>query len=172
MRVRRYRLFSVPKWQSTTNLRSCRILDNQLAAFTLSEVEDLMPVLAPVLNPIYGAIGVHRYPTNPLRLASQSLSISMLTFLKNKKPHNYQQMVERGLFLLVYTTTKSEIQQDEYLMGIVRTRTKEACALPREYGPVNWYGSTLDTSGMPICYNWSVSSLRAYLNESLRALRG
>ena len=81
-------------------------------------------------------------------------------------------MMERGFFLLVYTTTKSEIPQDEYLMGIVRTRTKEACALPREYGPVNWYGSPLDTSGMPICYSWSVSSLRAYPNDSLRALRG
>ena len=57
-------------------------------------------------------------------------------------------------------------------MGILGTRTKKACALPREYGPVNWYGSPLDASRMPIRYNWSVNSIRTYLNESVRALGG
>ena len=63
---------------------------NQLANFTLSEVEDLIPVLAPVLTPIYSAIEILRYPKKPLRLASETLSTSILTFLKNKKPHDYQ----------------------------------------------------------------------------------
>ena len=66
---------------------------NQLADFILSEVEDLIPVLAPVLSPIYGAIGILRFPTNPLRLASETLKTSILTFLKNKRPHDYQQML-------------------------------------------------------------------------------
>ena len=113
---------------------------NQLADFTLSEVEDLIPVLAPVLTPIYGAIGILRYPTNPLRPACETPSTSILTFLKNKRPDNNQQMLERGPFMLVpkmYTTIKAEIQQDEKLMGFLLTRTKKACALPREYGPVN-----------------------------------
>ena len=143
---------------------------NQLAEFTLSEVEDLIPVFAPVLTPIYGSIRILRYPTKPLRLAFETPSTSILTFLKNKRPHNYQQMLERGLFVLVprvYTTVKAEIQQDENLMGILRTTSKKACALSREYGPVNWYGSPLDSSGMPIRYNWSLSSIRTYLNESL-----
>ena len=46
---------------------------NQLADFTLPEVEDLIPVLALLLTPIYGAIGILRYPTKPLRLASETL---------------------------------------------------------------------------------------------------
>ena len=58
---------------------------NQLADFTLSEVEDLIPMLAFLLTPIYGAIGILRYPTKPLRLASETFSTSILTFLKNKK---------------------------------------------------------------------------------------
>ena len=57
-------------------------------------------------------------------------------------------------------------------MRILRTRMKKACALPREYGPLTWYGLPLDASGMPIRYNWSVISIRTYLNESLRAVRG
>ena len=82
---------------------------NQLADFTLSEVEDLIPVLAPVLTPIFGPTGILRYPTKPLRLASETPSVSILTFIKNVKPHNYQQMLERGLYLRVprmYTTIK------------------------------------------------------------------
>ena len=84
-------------------------------------------------------------------------------------------MLDRGLFMLVpriYTTIKAEIQQDENLMGIMRTRTKKACALSREYGPVSWYGSPLDASGIQSRYNWSMNSTRLYLNESLRALGG
>ena len=132
-------------------------------------MEDLIPVLAPVLTPIYGAIGILRYPTKPLRLASETPSTSILTFLKNKRPHDYQQMLERGLFILVprmYATINAEIQQDENLMGILRTRTKKACTPPRKNGPVNWYAAPLDSSGMPLRYNWSLSSIREYLKES------
>ena len=84
-------------------------------------------------------------------------------------------MLERGLFMLVprmYTTKNAEFLQDENLLGILRTRTKRACALLGEYGPINRYGSPLDSSGKPIRYNWSLSSFRTYLNESLRALGG
>ena len=47
-----------------------------------------------------------------------------------------------------------------------------ACPLPREYEPVNWSGSTHDAAGTPVRYIWSSTTLRAYLNESLRALSG
>ena len=90
---------------------------NQLAEFTLSEVEDLIPVLAPVLTPIYGAVGILRYQTKPLPLASENLRTSILTFLVSKKSNDYQQMQERGLFMHVprmYTTFKPN--------GILRTR--------------------------------------------------
>ena len=39
---------------------------NLFSDFTLSEVEDLMPVLAPVLTPIYRAIVILRYPTKQI----------------------------------------------------------------------------------------------------------
>ena len=58
---------------------------NQLADFTLSEVEDLIPVLAPVLIPIFGATGILRYPTKPLQIASETGSVSIVTFLKKGK---------------------------------------------------------------------------------------
>ena len=148
---------------------------NQLADFTLSEVEDLIPALAPVLTPIFGPTGILRYPTKPLRLASETPFASILTFIKNVKPYNYQQMLERGLFLRVprmYTTFKNEVQQDENLAGILKARTKKACPLPREYGPVNWYTSPLDNQGIPLRFNWSFAHLREYVTECVQAMGG
>ena len=154
----------------------CQLVDGgQLADFTLSEVEDLIPVLAPVLTPIFGPTGILRYPTKPLRLASETPSVSILTFIKNIKPHNYQQMLERGLYLRVprmYTTIKNETQQDENLSGILKARTKKACTLPREYGPVNWYTSPLDDKDIPIRFNWSFAHLRKYVTECVQAMGG
>ena len=37
-------------------------MTQQLADLTLAEVEDFVPAMAPVLAPIFGAIGVSRYP--------------------------------------------------------------------------------------------------------------
>ena len=148
---------------------------NQLADFTLSEVKDSIPVLAPVLTSILGATGILRYPTKPLRLASEILTVSILTFLKNVRPQEYQQLLERGLYMKVprmYTTIKSEIQQDENLMGVLKTRTKKACPLPREYGPVNCYNAPLDRKRLPVRYDWSLTQLRKYVTECLQAMGG
>ena len=121
------------------------ITPNQLHDFTLSEVEDLIPLLGPVLTPIYGAPGILRYPTKPLRLASSTLCVSILKFLKNVKPDMAnQQMLERALYMrvpLMYTTIKSEVQQDENLMGISKARKKKTCPLSR---------NTVQSTGMPL----------------------
>ena len=148
---------------------------NQLADFTLSEVEDFLPVLAPVLTPIFGATGILRYRTKPLRLASKTPTVSILAFLKNVRPQVYQQMLERGLYTRVprmYTTIKSEIQQVENLMGVLKARTKKACPLPREYGPVNWYIAPLERKGLRVRFDWSLTQLRVYVTECLQAMGG
>ena len=114
---------------------------NQLADFTMSEVEDLIPVVARVLTPIYGAIGNLRYPTKLLRLASETSIASInLDVPEEQKPYDYQQMLERGFFMYVpriYATIKADIQQDVNLKAILRTRNKKGCPLPRKYGPDN-----------------------------------
>ena len=72
----------------------------------------------------------------------------------------------------MYTTIKNEVQQDENLAGILKTRTKEACPLPREYGPVNWYTSPLDNQGIPLRFNWSFAHLRMYVTECVQDMGG
>ena len=63
---------------------------NQLADLTLAEVEDLVEVLAPVLTPIYEAIGIPRCPTKTRRVTAQTRTTSILTVIKR-----YAQTVTR-----------------------------------------------------------------------------
>ena len=51
-------------------------MPQQLADLTLAEVEDLVPVVALVLIPIVGPLGLLCYPTKPASLAC----LSLLTF--------------------------------------------------------------------------------------------
>ena len=111
-----------------------------------------------MLTPIYGATGILRYPTKPLRLASETPIVSILTF--------YMHVLRK------YTTNKFEVLQDKNLMGILKARTMKACPYPREYGPVNWYKAPLDAQGLPVCYDWSLTSLRKYVTECLQVLGG
>ena len=70
-------------------------------------------------------------------------------------------MLERGLYMRVppmYTTIKSEIQQDENLMGVIKARTKEASPVLQDYGPVNWYNAPLDRKGLPVRFDWSLTT--------------
>ena len=46
-------------------------MPQQLADLTLAEVEDFVATMVPVLAPIFGAVGVCRYPTKPLARAVQ-----------------------------------------------------------------------------------------------------
>ena len=126
--------------QLLTDVMRFRTL-NQLGKLILGEVEDLIPVLTPVLTSINGAIGVLRYPTKPLRNASKVPSVSILTYIKNKKPLDYEWSIHRGLLHLVptrYTTIKSQPQQEENLMGVLKSRAKKIGTLAREYETVNW----------------------------------
>ena len=44
-------------------------MPQQLADWTLAEVENFIPATAPVLAPIFGPIGVARYGTKPIAMA-------------------------------------------------------------------------------------------------------
>ena len=68
-------------------------MPQQLADLALDEVEDIVPVIAPVLIPIFGALGQLRYPTKPLSLAVHVATESIFTYLQVSPPMNYAQMI-------------------------------------------------------------------------------
>ena len=83
-------------------------MPQQLADLTLAEMEDLVPVVAPVLIPIFGHLGILRYPTNPVSLAVHIATVSIFTYL----PY-YAQMIREtfsGEMPQAYTTIKTEQQ--------------------------------------------------------------
>ena len=147
-------------------------MPQQLADLTLAEVEDLVPVVAPVLIPILGALGILRYPTKPVSMAVQIATVSIFTYLQGDLPMTYECMIMEtlsGEMPQVYATVKTEPQAEENMMGVIRVRTRKAAVLPREYGPVNWYNAPLDLQGQPCRFPWSVEFVKRTINSSLRA---
>ena len=63
-------------------------MPQELADLTLAEVEDLVPVVAPVLIPIFGLLGLLRYPTKHVSLAVHIAIVSIFTYLQGSPPMN------------------------------------------------------------------------------------
>ena len=147
-------------------------MPQQLAELTLAEVEDFVATMAPVLAPIFGAIGVCRYPTKTLARAVQVHMVSFCTYLQGRPSLTYPRVVQAvlsGEMPHGYTTLKSEKQLEENLMGLLRARTRKACPLPREYGPINWYSAPLSLNGVPFRVPWTQEFIREVIRASTSA---
>ena len=69
---------------------------SQIASLTLVETEDPVPVIAPIIWPILGAVMALRYPTQPLRVAVSTPTLSILHFLDpqdDARPPDFQMQV-------------------------------------------------------------------------------
>ena len=54
-------------------------------------------------------------------------------------------------------------------MDLLRARTRKACPLPREHGPVNWYSAPLSLEGVPFRFPWSQKFIRKAIRASTSA---
>ena len=147
-------------------------MPQQIADLTLVEVEDFVATMAPVLAPIFGAVGVCRYPTKPLSMAVQVHMVSFCTYLQGRPSLAYPRVVHAvlsGEMPHGHTTLKSEKQLVENLMGLLRARTRKACPLPREHGPVNWYSAPLSLDGVPFRFPSSQNFVRKVIRVSTSA---
>ena len=146
-------------------------LPQQLADLMLVEVEDLVPVVAPVLISIFGALELLRYSTKPVSLAVHIATVSIFTYLQGSPPMSYDQMIREtlsGEMPQAYTTIKTEQQAEENMVGVVRARSRKAAVLPQEYGPVNWYNAPADLNGQPFCFPLSSDFIKRVINSSLQ----
>ena len=57
------------------------IFPSQIATLMLVETEDLIPLIGPILWPIFGAVMALRYPTQVLRAAANAPTLSILHFV-------------------------------------------------------------------------------------------
>ena len=95
-----------------------------------------MPVVAPVLTPIFGSIGVARYPTKPEAIVVSVQTASIFTYLQGLQPMNYHRMLDSvisGEVPQTYTAIQTERQLEENLKRVLWARTRKTCPLPREY---------------------------------------
>ena len=129
-------------------------------------------VVAPVLIPTFGFLGLLRYPTKPISMAVQVVTVSICTYLQGSPPMDDEYAVRELLSSEVpqaYTTIKTEQQAEEIMMGVIRARAQKARVLSREYGPVNWYNAPLDLDGKPFRFPWQNEILRWIMTTSLGA---
>ena len=136
-------------------------IPQQLRDLTLAEVEHLLPVIAPVPIPIFGPLGLLRYPTKPISMAVQVGTAFICTYLQGPPPVDYEYVVHDLLSSEVpqaYTTIKTEQRAKKNMMGVVR-----------ENGPVNWYNAPLELYGKLFRFPWPTEMLRKIINTSSRA---
>ena len=57
------------------------LFPSQMANLMLVETEDPIPVIAPNIWPIFGSVMALRYPTQPLRVAVRTPTLSILHFV-------------------------------------------------------------------------------------------
>ena len=56
-----------------------------MASLRLVETEDLIPVIALIVWPIFGPFMALRYPTQPLRVADSTPTLSILNFVDSEE---------------------------------------------------------------------------------------
>ena len=130
-----------------------------------AKVEDLVPVTAPVLIPIFRPLGLLRYPTKPISMAVQVATVSICTYLQGSPPTDYEYAVRE---LLSSEVAQTYSTAEEIMMGVIRDCTRSS-VLHRKYGPVNWYNSPLDLDGKLFIFPWQIEVLGKITTASSRA---
>ena len=98
------------------NQLPCFLFPSQVATLKLVETEDLIPLVAPIVWPIFGAVMALRYPTQALRVAASAPTLSILHFVTtnaSQRDPTYQSAVQSFANLrppMAYTVIKDRKQ--------------------------------------------------------------
>ena len=137
------------------------LFPSQIASLMLVETEDLIPVIAPVIWPIFGPMMALRFPTQPLRIAASSPTLSLLHFVDpqdNARPPEFQTLVHNFANFrppMAYTVVKDKKQVEHNFATLIRARARCAIPMPMELHPIEWLhapinpgtGALLDFAG-------------------------
>ena len=126
------------------------LFPSQIATLMLVETENLMPLIAPIIWPIFGAVMALRYPTQALRVAVNAPALSILHFVTSdgsQRGPTYQTAVRKFACLrppMAYTIIKDKKQVEYNFTAIIRARARCALPMPMEFHPVAWLHVPLD----------------------------
>ena len=118
------------------------LFPSQIATLMLVETEDLIPLIAPIFRPFFGAVMALRYPMQVLRVAANAPTLSILHFVisdGSQRGPTYQRAVSSFASLrppMAYTIIKDKKQVKHNFASIIRARARCALPMPMEFHPI------------------------------------
>ena len=100
-----------------------------------------MALIAPMVWPIFRAVMALRYPTQVLRMAANTPTLSILHFVTTDGPQpdpTYHRVVASLTSLrppMAYTIIKDKKQVEQNFTSIIRARAPSALPMPMEFHP-------------------------------------
>ena len=156
------------------------LFPSQMATLMLVETENLIPLIAPILWPIFGAVMALPYPTQVLRVAANAPTLSILHFVisdGSQRGPTYQRAVSSFASLrppMANTIIKDNNQVEHNFASIIRARAR--CALPMaiEFHPIAWLHIPLnpETSAAASLANWNAEVVLRVLATIVLRLGG
>ena len=156
------------------------LFPSQMATLMLVETKDLMPLIAPIVWPIFGAVMALRYPTQVLRMARNTPTLSILHFVTThglQSDPTYHRVVTSFTSLrppMAYTIIKDKKQVDYNFTAIIRARARSALPMPMEFHPIAWLHIPLNlsTGAADSFTGWNVEINLRIIATTIRRLGG
>ena len=156
------------------------LFPTQIATLMLVETEDLIPLIAPVIWPIFGAVMALRYPTQALRVAAVAPSLSILHFVTSNGPlqgPTYQSVIHSFANLrppMAYTIIKDRQQVEHNYLTLIKARARSSLPLPMEIHPVVWLHTPLNPNNGAVATfdGWDVPVVLRILRAIIQRLGG
>ena len=112
------------------------LFPSQIPSLMLVETEDLVPMIAPIVWPIFGSMMALRYSTQPLRVAAKARTLSILHFVDPEDDARQPdfQMPNFANFRppMAYTIIKDKKQVEYNFSALIRARARCAVPMPLE----------------------------------------
>ena len=156
------------------------LFPSQVATLMLVETEDLIPLIAPIIWPIFGAFMALRYPQQALRVATNAPSLSILHFVITSgalQGPTYASVIRNFANLrppMAYTVIKERRQIEHNYLTLIRARARCALPLPLEFHPVAWLHVPLDPNNGAVATftDWDEQMIIRILNTVIQKLGG
>ena len=156
------------------------LFPTQMATLMLVETEDLIPLIAPIIWPIFGAVMALRYPTQALRVAAVAPSLSILHFVTSNGPlqgPTYQSIIRNFANLrppMAYTIIKDRQQVEHNYLMMIKARARSSLPLPIEIHPVAWLHAPLNPNNGTVATfdGWDVPVVLRILSTIIQRLGG
>ena len=156
------------------------LFSTPVATLMLVETEDLIPLAAPVIWPIFGAVMALRYPTQALRVAAVAPSLSILHFVTSNgslQGPTYQSVIRSFANLrppMAYTIIKDRQQVEHNYLTLIKARARSSLPLPMEFHPVIWLHAPLNPNNGAVATfdEWDVPIVLRILTTIIQRLGG